>query len=84
MQGLLQKRSPNDAQDISLARFLYNYNAIFRIIKLKSKRFRTGNGMPSNGTDRCSFIQKTSGNCAPDTAGTANYNSFFSMKNFFH
>ena len=84
MQGLLQKRPAHNAQDIGLTRFLYNYNAIFRIIKLKNKRFRFGDRMTPDYADRCPFSQKQSGNRATDAAGTTDNNSFFTMKNFFH
>jgi len=84
MQGLLQKRTSHDAQNVCTSSFIYNYNAIFRIIKLKDKRFRTGKGIPSNDTNVSAFSQKGSGNRATDAAGTADYNSFFTMKNIFH
>lgn len=84
MQGLLQKRPAHDAQDVSLTCFLYNYNAIFRIIKLKDKRFGFGNRMSPDYAYVSPFSQKRSGDRATDAAGTTNNNSLFIMKIYFH
>lgn len=87
MKGLLHKRPPNDAQNIGVARALYDFSTVFRIIKIKQRRryaIDSRHFMPSDGMDQSPVRRKQSGNRPPDPPRPSYYARFFMMETIFH
>lgn len=87
MKGLLQKRPPNDAQNIGIARELNDISTVFRIIKINQRgryAFDSRYLVPSDGTDQSPVLREQPGNRPPDPPRPSYNACFFIMETIFH